>query len=88
MTSKKVSLAAKKPLPAARLADIFAASHAGGLRCPWMGFVVDAPDRRSVQMRINLRRGDVRVPQHSLDGAQIRAALKKMGRETVPQLVR
>src|SRR6478609_396625 len=39
-------------------------------------------------VRVNLGRSDVRVPQHGLHGAQVRAALDEVRGERVPQLVR
>src|SRR5260370_19103183 len=36
---------------------------------------------------VDLRRGDIGMPQHELDGAQIRSAFQQMGGKTVPQHV-
>ena len=41
-----------------------------------------------VDVRIDLGRRDVRMPEHHLDRAQIRPVLQEMGREAVPQHVR
>ena len=39
-------------------------------------------------MRVNLRRRNIRMTQHYLDAAEIRAALDKMRRKSVAQHVR
>ena len=39
-------------------------------------------------VRVNLRRADVRVPEQFLDHAQVRAALEQVRGEAVPQHVR
>ena len=41
-----------------------------------------------VDVRINLGRGDIRMPEHLLDDPEIGSVAQKMGRETVPQQVR
>jgi hypothetical protein len=38
--------------------------------------------------RIDLRRGDVRMPEHLLDGTQVSAARQEVRRKGVPQQVR
>ena len=39
-------------------------------------------------VRVDLRRGEVGVAEHHLDGAQVRAAFEQMRGEGVPQHVR
>src|SRR5689334_4355919 len=39
-------------------------------------------------MRVDLRRRQIRMTEHRLDGAQVCSALQQMGREGVPQHVR
>src|SRR5215471_9327291 len=50
--------------------------------------VVDRTQPRLQNVRINLRRRQIRVPEHHLDGAQIGAALEQVRGEGVPQDVR
>src|SRR6266545_1834534 len=51
-------------------------------------FVVDRSQARLEHVRVNLRRRQVRVPEHHLDRAQIRAPFQQVRREGVPQDVR
>ena len=50
--------------------------------------VVDIPQTRLEHVRVDLRRREIGVPEHHLDGAQIGAALEQMRRERMPQDVR
>jgi hypothetical protein len=38
-----------------------------------------------IDMRVNLRRRNIRVAEHFLDNAQVGAVAKEMRRETVPE---
>ena len=58
-----------------------------GLR-PWMRRVVRALQSLCRQMRVNLRRHEMRVAEQFLHTAQIRAGIQQMRRITVPQFVR
>ena len=49
---------------------------------------VHVADRARRQMGVDLRRGDVGMAEHRLDGAQVGAALQEMAREGVAQRVR
>src|ERR1700722_19980164 len=49
-----------------------------------MGFL----DAMPVDVRIDLRRRYIRMPEHFLDDAQVRAVFEQMGREAVAQRVR
>src|ERR1043166_7070465 len=53
-----------------------------------MKSIVDLAQTRLQDVRVNLRRRQVRVPEHCLNGAQIGAALEQMRRKRVPQHVR
>ena len=53
-----------------------------------MGPTVDVPDAFTGQMRVQLRRGDTRMPEQLLDDAQVGATFQQMGRERVTQGVR
>ena len=45
---------------------------------PRMRLVVDLRQRLEVEMRVNLRRANARVPKHLLDAAQIAAGLQQV----------
>ena len=45
-------------------------------------------ERRSVEMGVDLRGGEVGMSKHLLHGAQVRAPLEKVGGEGVPQQMR
>ena len=53
-----------------------------------MKSVVDRPQARLEHVRINLRRRQVGVAQHHLDGAQVGTAIEQMRRKRMPQHVR
>ena len=53
-----------------------------------MKFPVNLPQPVAGDVRINLRRADVRVAEQLLDHAQVRAVLQQMRRKAVPQHVR
>lgn len=53
-----------------------------------MKLPVDIPQPVPGDMRVNLRRADIRVPQQFLDHPQIRAVLQQMRREAMTQHVR
>ena len=53
-----------------------------------MIFVVDRLQILLDQLRIDLRGGNVAVAEHLLDGAQISAVFKQMGRKAVAERVR
>ena len=53
-----------------------------------MRFVVSPFQPLRCQMRVNLRRHQMRVAQQFLHAAQVRARIQQMRRVTVPQLVR
>ena len=55
---------------------------------PWMKCVVDLPQPSLEHVRVDLRRREVRVPQHGLDRAQIRSSFEQVRRKGVPQYVR
>ena len=46
------------------------------------------PQASATYVRIDLRRGKVRVPQHALDRAQVRTPLQEIGCEGVTQDMR
>ena len=49
----------------------------GGCRLgPWMVLVVDATQSLAADVRIDLRRADIRVPQHQLQAPEVRAPLQ------------
>src|SRR6187399_1584500 len=50
--------------------------------------VVDGPQASLEHVRVNLRRGQVGVPQHHLDGAQVGAAIEEVGGEGMADDVR
>ena len=54
---------------------------------PRMGPAINIPDPLPGQMRVQLGRGDTRMTEQLLDGAQIRAALHQVGRKAVTQHV-
>lgn len=56
--------------------------------CLWMIFVVDCLQVLLNQLRVDLRGGNVAVAEHLLDGAQISAVFKQMGRKAVAERVR
>src|SRR2546423_4465655 len=56
--------------------------------CPGMKLVIDLLQPRSRNVGVDLRRGDVRVAEHHLDGPQIGAVLQQMRGERMPQHVR
>jgi hypothetical protein len=41
-----------------------------------------------IDVRVNLRRGNICVPEHFLDDAQVSAVSEQMRRETVPEKMR
>ena len=41
-----------------------------------------------IDVRVNLRRGNICVPQHFLDDAQVSAVSEQVRRETVPEKMR
>ena len=41
-----------------------------------------------IDVRVNLRRGNICVPQHFLDDAQVSAVAEQVRRETVPEKMR
>ena len=53
-----------------------------------MMFGMRGLQRRSIEMRVNLRGRQIGMPQHLLNRAQIGAALEKMGRESMAQQMR
>lgn len=53
-----------------------------------MIFVVDCLQVLLNQLRVDLRGGNVAVAEHLLDGAQISAVFKQMGRKAVAERVR
>ena len=53
-----------------------------------MELIVDAAHALLEDVRVDLRRGQIGVTEHHLNGAQIGAALEQMRRERVPQHVR
>jgi hypothetical protein len=53
-----------------------------------MGLFVDRPETLDGDVRVDLRRREVRVPEQLLDGAEIGAAVEEVRREAVPQRVR
>ena len=53
-----------------------------------MKLPVNFPQPAARDVRVNLRRPDVRVAEQFLDHAQIRAVFQKVRRNTVPQHVR
>src|SRR2546430_14577376 len=55
--------------------------------CPRMKLVIDLLQPRSRNVGVDLRRRDVRVAEHHLDGAQIGAVLEQMRGERMPQHV-
>src|SRR4051812_7315253 len=55
---------------------------------PRMIFVVDDPEPRLEDVRVDLGRGEIRVPEHHLDQAQVRSALEQVRGEGMPQHVR
>src|SRR5471030_3318240 len=55
---------------------------------PRMKLPVDLPQPVAGDVRVNLRRADIRVAEQFLDDTQIRAMLQQMRREAVPQHVR
>src|SRR6476660_3395128 len=61
---------------------------AGRYLRPRMELLVNLPQILAVDMRVDLRRRDVRVAEHLLHGAKVGAALQKMRRERMPQGVR
>src|SRR3954470_4079842 len=61
---------------------------AAGPLAPRVVAVVDAPQASLEDVRVNLRRGQVGVPQHHLDGAQVGAAIEEMGGEGMADDVR
>src|SRR5690349_10834911 len=56
--------------------------------CAWMKTVVDRTQTRFEDVRVDLRRREVGVAEHQLNGAQVGAALEQMRRERMPQHVR
>src|SRR6266571_3456037 len=54
----------------------------------WMGLVVGAFEPLRAHVRVNLRRGQVRMAEEFLHAPQVCARIKHVGRVTVPQLVR
>src|SRR5690349_7741254 len=50
--------------------------------------LVHGPQVVAVDVRVQLRGGEVRVAEHFLDGAEVGATLEQVGRERVPQGVR
>ena len=55
---------------------------------PRVELVVDRAQARLQHVRVNLRRRQIGVAQHHLDGPEIGAAFEQMRRERVPQHVR
>ena len=53
-----------------------------------MGPAVDVPDPFAGQMRVQLRRGDTRMPEQFLNDPQVGPTLEQMGRERVAERVR
>ena len=53
-----------------------------------MRFVVNILELLADQMRINLRRGDVRMAEHFLNGVDIGTIFQQMCREGMTQCVR
>ena len=53
-----------------------------------MKLPVDASQIFAINVRVDLRGRDVRVPEHVLHGTQVGATLEQMGGERVPQGVR
>src|SRR6266513_3854319 len=56
--------------------------------CPWMELIIELLQPRPRDVRVDLRRRDVGVAEHHLDGAEIGAVLEQMGGERMPQHVR
>src|SRR5713226_8709103 len=52
---------------------------------PRVELVVNAPQTGARNLRVDLRGGDVRVPEHHLEGPQIGAVLEQVRRERVAQ---
>src|SRR3954469_1552057 len=55
---------------------------------PRVEAVIHGLEARLQHVRVDLRRGQVAVPEHHLDRAQVGAAFEQMRREGVPQRVR
>src|SRR5215831_20847398 len=53
-----------------------------------MALVVDRFEPGAVDVRVDLRRGQVRMSEHLLDRPQVRAALDEVGGKRMAQLVR
>src|SRR5205085_12089912 len=68
--------------------DTCAAQAVLHLLRPRMPFAVDLQQALELEMRVLLRRAERAVTEQLLDGAQVGAALEKMGRERVAQRVR
>src|SRR5256885_1826578 len=54
----------------------------------WMILLVHLPKVLAVHMRVDLRRRNVGMPEHFLDGAQIGAAFEQMRRERMAKRMR
>src|SRR6266567_1923625 len=50
-----------------------------------MKLIIELLQPRPRNMRVDLRRGDVRMAKHQLDGSEVRSVLQKMRGEGVPQ---
>ena len=61
--------------------------HCSGLLRPRMKLPVHSFQPLLIDMRIDLRGGNIRMPQHLLDDPQIGAVPKQMRRETVSKKV-
>ena len=81
-------VAVEDPLPRRQqpigVAHVARASLSG----PRVGPAVDVPDPLPGQMRVQLRRGDTRMPEQLLDDAQVGPTFEQMRRERVAQRVR
>jgi len=53
-----------------------------------MKLVINAAEPLAAHVRVDLRRRDLAMPQHELDGAQIRSPFQKMGGKRMPQDMR
>src|SRR5215217_1634512 len=69
----------RRRLPLLRLGDEHVAAR--------MELVVDGAQAGAVDVGVDLRGGQVRVPEHLLHGPQVRPTLHQMRGEGVPQLV-
>lgn len=58
-----------------------------GSSSPWVNLLMEPLQSFAGNVGIDLRAGQIGMPQHNLNTAEIRAVFQQMGRKRVPQSV-